>query len=60
MVMFWNVRGLNDPQEQKILKNVLSSYNGCLICLLETHVRKDKQFAIIKNIVPGQGLYKHL
>lgn len=53
MLMFWNVRGLNDPQKQKRLKSILRQYNGNLVCLLETHVLEEKSSAIMQSMLAG-------
>lgn len=39
--------GLNEPQKQKRLQSALT------ICLLETHVKKEKQSTILSNVLLG-------
>src|SRR4051812_36646513 len=53
MILFWNVRGINDPKKQKNLKAVLRKFQGSIICLLETHVKKDHFLSIFGNLLPG-------
>src|SRR4051812_35441825 len=53
MLLFWNVRGLNDPSKQYQLKRYLKSFNGNIICLLETHVQQDKMDSVVKLLRPG-------
>src|SRR4051812_47854958 len=53
MILFWNVRGINDLIKQQRLKLALQKFNGSIACLLETHVSKMNQQAIINKIVPG-------
>lgn len=55
MLFFWNVRGLNNPNKQYQLKNTLSKFTGDIICLLETHVRKDIQRKVIQFLKPGRN-----
>lgn len=53
MLLFWNVRGLNNPLKQKRLRNILNQLRINLLCLLETHVTQDKQATMVDRLFPG-------
>ena len=37
-IISWNVRGVNDPDKRKVIKNFLRSYRADIVCLQETKV----------------------
>ena len=37
-ILSWNVRGVNDPDERKVIKNFLRTHRVDLVCLQETKV----------------------
>ena len=39
-IMSWNVRGVNDPDRRKIIRNVIRHHRANLVCLQETKVQK--------------------
>lgn len=53
MLVFWNIRGLNDPHKQYLLKKSLEAFSGEIICLLETHTKEKNQEKILQFIKPG-------
>lgn len=52
MLLFWNVRDLNDPSKQRRLKLALKKFHVNIIFLLETHVKISSFSAIIDHILP--------
>src|SRR5436190_23583348 len=53
MMLFWNVRGINDPRKQRSLQKSLLKFHGSIVCLLETHVKEDSFMAISSKLFPG-------
>ena len=39
-IISWNVRGVNDPEKRKVIKNFLRSYRADIVCLQETKVQE--------------------
>ena len=39
-IMSWNVRGANDPDRRKIIRNVIRSHRANLVCFQETKIQK--------------------
>ena len=37
-ILSWNVRGVNDPDKRKVIKNFLRIQRADLVCLQETKV----------------------
>ena len=35
-ILSWNVRGLNNPRKQEVVKNMLRNWKGDVVCLQET------------------------
>lgn len=56
MILFWNVRGINDPRKPKSLRVALKKFQINIICLLETHVRYDNFLSIVGRIFPGWNI----
>lgn len=53
MILFWNVRGLNNPRKKRRLKFLIQSLHISVISLLETHASQENQAAIIKRLKPN-------
>src|SRR4051812_1573749 len=53
MLLFWNIRSLNDPRKQRKLIQALKNFHVSIICLLETHVQQNNFSAISERILPG-------
>lgn len=47
------MRDINNTQKQIQLKKFLGIFKGYIVCLLETHVRQEKQAQIIQKLKPG-------
>ena len=39
-IMSWNVRGVNDPDRRKIIRNVIRHHRANLVCFQETKFQK--------------------
>ena len=39
-ILSWNVRGVNDPDKRKVIKNFLRTHRVDLVCLQETKVQE--------------------
>ena len=39
-IISWNVRGVNDPDKRKVIKNFLRSYRADIVCLQETKIQE--------------------
>ena len=39
-ILSWNVRGVNDPDKRKVIKNFLKTHRVDLVCLQETKVQE--------------------
>src|SRR3954463_12970414 len=53
MLLFWNIRGLNSSKKQFHLKNILKKFEGDIVCLLETHIKKENQDKVMSSLLPG-------
>jgi exonuclease III len=56
-ILFWNVRGLNDPFKQKEVKKLVRQLNISIICIVETRIREEKAQKIKDFIVPKWGWF---
>ena len=39
-ILSWNVRGVNDPDKRKVIKNFIRTHRVDLVCLQETKVQE--------------------
>ena len=39
-IFSWNVRGVNDPDKKRVIKNFLRTHRVDLVCLQETKVQE--------------------
>ena len=39
-ILSWNVRGVNDPDKRKVIKNFLKTHKVDLVCLQKTKVQE--------------------
>ena len=39
-ILSWNVRGVNDPDKRKLIKNFLRTHRVDLVCLQETKSKR--------------------
>ena len=39
-IMTWNVRGVNDPDRKKIIRNFIRYHRVDLVCLFETKIQE--------------------
>ncbi|XVF68896.1 hypothetical protein PTKIN_Ptkin11bG0037800 [Pterospermum kingtungense] len=46
-LIFWNVRGLNDPLKHKEVSRRINNLNVVIVCLLETHIKEHNSQAVI-------------
>ena len=51
-IISWNVRGVNDPDKRKVIKNFLGRYRADLVCLQETKVEKMNS-ALVRSLGVG-------
>jgi exonuclease III len=54
-ILFWNVRGLNDPFKQREVKKLLRRLKISIFCILETHIKEDKAHSIKEFIASSWG-----
>ena len=54
-IISWNVRGVNDPDKRKVIKNFLRSYRADLVCLQETKVQ-EMNTVMVRSLGVGRRL----
>ena len=54
-ILCWNVRGLNDFEKRKLIKEVVRNQKPDLVCLLETNV-KEMSLKMVKSVGVGRFL----
>ena len=54
-ILSWNVRGVNDPEKRKVIKNFIRIHRVDMICLQETKVQ-DMNIDIVRSLGVGRFL----
>ena len=54
-IISWNVRGVNDPDKRKVIKNFLRSYRADIVCLQETKVQ-EMSVKLARGLGAGRNL----
>ena len=54
-IISWNVRGVNDPEKRKVVKNFIRSQRVDLVCLQETKIQGMNK-ALVHSIIVGRFL----
>ena len=54
-ILSWNVRGANDPNKRKVIKNFLGTHKVDLVCLQETKVQEMNN-----AVAHGIGVFRFL
>ena len=54
-ILCWNVRGINDFEKRKLIKEVVKNQKLDLVCLLETKV-KEMSLQMVKSVGIGRFL----
>ena len=54
-ILSWNVRGVNDPDKRKVIKNFLRSHRADLVCLQETKVQ-EMNIDMVRSLGVGRCL----
>ena len=54
-ILSWNVRGMNDLDKRKVIKNFLRSHRVDLVCLQETKVR-EMNINMVRSLGVGRCL----
>ena len=54
-ILSWNVRGVNDPDKRKVIKNFLRSHRADLVCLQETKVQ-EMTIDLVRRLGVGRCL----
>ena len=54
-ILSWNIRGVNDPDKRKVIKNFLRSHRADLVCLQETVVQ-EMNIDMVRSLGVGRCL----
>ena len=54
-ILSWNVRGVNDPEKRKVVKNFIRSQRVDFVCLQETKIQGMNK-ALVHSIIVGRLL----
>ena len=54
-ILFWNVRGVNDPVKRRVIKSFLRSNRVDLVCLQETKVQQ-MNIVMVRSLGVGRFL----
>ena len=54
-IISWNVRGVNDPDKRKVIKNFIRTHRVDLVCLQETKVKEMKN-DMVRSLGVGRFL----
>ena len=54
-IISWNVRGVNDSDKRKVIKNLIRSNSANLVCLQETKVQEMK-IDMVRSLGVGRFL----
>ncbi|KAK7259513.1 hypothetical protein RIF29_25122 [Crotalaria pallida] len=54
-ILVWNIRGFNNPQKQRELRNLCRLNNIGVVVLIENKLRVSTYKAILENFAPGWG-----
>ena len=54
-ILSWNVRGVNDPDKRKVIKNFLKIHKVDLVCLQETKVQ-EMNIDMVRSLRVGRLL----
>ena len=54
-ILSWNVRGVNDPEKRKVIKNFIRTQRVDLVCLQETKIQGMNK-ALVHSIGVGKFL----
>ena len=54
-ILSWNVRGVNDPEKRKVIKNFLRSYKADVVCLQETKIQ-EMSIDLVRSLGVGRQL----
>ena len=54
-IISWNVRGVNDPDKRKVIKNFLRSYRADIVCLQEIKVQ-EMSVKLVRGLGAGRNL----
>lgn len=52
-IFSWNIRGINNLDRQRAVRNWINSSRPSVGTFLETHVREENAISIIQAMVPG-------
>ena len=54
-ILSWNVRGANDPDKRRVIKNFLRTHRVDLVCLQETKVQEMNN-VMVRSLRVGRFL----
>ena len=54
-ILSWNVRGANDKEKRRVIKDVIKSQKADLVCLQETKIQKMSN-GMVKSLEVGRCL----
>ena len=54
-ILSWNVRGANDPDKRKVIKNFLRRYRADVVCLQETKIQ-EMSIELVRSLGVGRNL----
>ena len=54
-ILSWNVRGVNDPDKRRVIKNFLRTHRVDLVCLQETKVQEMNN-VMVRSLRVGRFL----
>ena len=54
-ILFWNVRGVNDPEKRKVIKNFIRIHRVDMICLQETKMQ-EMNIEMVRSLGVGRFL----
>lgn len=52
-LLFWNIRGLNEPSKQHAIKKIQKDNKCSLVCILETRVREKNKVHVLAGLKLG-------
>jgi hypothetical protein len=52
-MLFWNVRGTNDPAKRSEVREFIASLHVCIVCISETKVAEVDEFYIAQCLGPS-------
>ena len=54
-IISWNIRGVNEPEKRKVIRNFIWAQRVDLVCLQETKIQ-EMNIALVRNIEVGRFL----